>query len=90
MSKSKTAVIAAIAALVIEGVCVLCFTGFGPDGPASPFAWIGFLLLPAIAAGKTLGASSGLSSVLIPIFGFFEIFVPVWIVLRFMYARKTA
>ena len=91
MSKIKTVIIAAVVALAIEGVCVLCMQNVGPDGPGSPLAWIGIILLfPATMLGALLGSMSGYGGMLIGIFGFLEFFVPCWFIIRRKYGRRAA
>ena len=91
MSQIKIAIIAAVVALVIEGVCILLMQNVGPDGPGSPFAWIGIILLfPATMLGALLGGMSGYGGILIGIFGFLEFFIPCWFIVRWKYGRNAA
>ena len=90
MSKVKIGIIAAVAALAAEGLCMLGFMRFGPDGPASPLAYIAFALMPAVEVGEYLGAQLGTTSLFVYTFGFLEFFIPFWIVLRLTYGRRAA
>ena len=90
MSRTKATIIAVIAALVLDGVCILCFMGFGPDGPASPLVYVAFALLPAVKLGEFVGTFIGMTSILVPVLGFLEFFIPFWLLLRLIYGRRPA
>jgi hypothetical protein len=91
MSKAKTAIIATVIALVIEGVCTLSLTFVGGDGPGNPFAWVGIILLfPATMLATLVGGLSGYGGILIAVFGFLEFFIPSWFIIRRKYGRNAA
>lgn len=88
MDTKKTAIITAIAALLLLGVWMLGSKQIGADGPCGLLGWIGVVLsvplIPACMIGSCLGAASSLA---VPVFSFLELFLFVWIVLRLVYGR---
>ncbi len=91
VTKLKIPFTAAVVALAIEGVCIFLMQDVGPDGPGSPFSWIGIILLfPATMLGGLLGGMGGYGGILIGLFGFLEFFVPCWLFLRRKHGKKAA
>lgn len=91
MSKLKTLVVAAVAAVAIELIAVVCLMHTGGDGPDA-FGQLGLVLLfPTMTIARWCG---GLGNVGLLLIGFAQFFVVCWLVVllwrHLRYGRKTA
>jgi len=83
-NRAKRAVVASVASVVLVALAAVCMTNIGPDGPGSPFAWVGLILLfPACMIGGALGTGGEIT---IPLLGFLQFFAIFWFALRRRYA----
>jgi hypothetical protein len=91
MSKLRTVIITAVAAVMTEGIAFACMYHVGADGPDF-LGWIGLVVLyPAIALANEFHFAGSIGPLLIC---FVELFVLYWFVLiiwkRLRYGQRTS
>ena len=88
-NRTKRAVVASVAAVVVLALAGACMTNIGADGPGT-FGWVGLVLLfPACMVGGALGGGAG-SSIAIPVLGFLQFFAIFWFILKRRYGTPVS
>ncbi len=96
MSKLKTVIIAAVAAVATDAIATVCLAHTGGDGPDS-VGWIGLILLfPTMLIVGAFGLSHDMAvgpsgDLAFPLVGFLQFFLMFWAGIRvalFLFRRR--